>query len=157
MRHSKRDLCIGSDHAGFDLKEKLKRHLLKKRFRVRDFGTYSKDSCDYPDFAYILARQVARNSGLRGILICKTGIGNSIVANKVNGVRAALCYNVEAAKLSRQHNDSNVLVLGSAFVDLRKARRILDVWLATEFEGGRHKRRVDKIKTIEKELRSKKK
>ncbi len=152
MKYGKKDLCIGSDHAGFDLKEKVKTYLLKKGFRVRDLGTYSKDSCDYPDYAYVLARQVSRNATLRGILICKTGIGNSIVANKLKGVRAALSYNAEAAKLSRQHNDSNILVLGSAFVDLAKARRIIDVWLSTEFEGGRHKRRVDKIKKIEKEL-----
>lgn len=148
-------IIIASDHAGFTLKEKLKPYLEKNGFKVTDLGTSSLDSCDYPVFAYSLAREIAKGKYKRGILICKTGIGNSIVANRLPGVRAALCYNTKAARLSRQHNDSNVLVLGSYFVNERLAKRILRVWLKTEFQRvARHQRRLDKIKKIEKELKN---
>jgi RpiB/LacA/LacB family sugar-phosphate isomerase len=145
-------IVIAADHAGFSLKERLRPYLEKKGLRVKDLGTYSKESCDYPQFAYALAKEVSSGKFKRGILICKSGIGNSIVANKVPGVRAALCYNIKITKLSRQHNDSNILVLGAAFVKERLAKRIIDVWLNTEFAGARHSRRLNQIKKIEKDV-----
>ena len=148
-------ILIGSDHAGFALKEKLKAYLLKKGFQVNDLGTHSEDRCDYPAFAYSVAKGISRRKYNRGILICKTGIGNSIVANRLPGVRASLCYNVEAARLTREHNDSNVLVLGSGFVSEKQAKKIMDVWMDTEFMGGRHKRRLNQIKEIEKRIGAK--
>lgn len=145
-------IAIASDHAGFRLKEKLKLYLAKKGLLVNDLGAYSEERCDYPDFAGRLAEGVSKGRFGRGVLICKSGIGNSIVANKFPGVRAALCYNARAARLSREHNDSNVLVLGAAFVNQAQAGRILDAWLETGFLGGRHRRRLNLIKKIEKEL-----
>ncbi|MDD5561036.1 MAG: ribose 5-phosphate isomerase B [Candidatus Omnitrophica bacterium] len=146
-------LFIASDHAGFILKERLKEYLNKNGLAIKDLGTYSKERCDYPEYAYGLAKAVASGKNNRGVLICKSGIGNSIVANKVPGVRAALCYNLKAAKLSRQHNDSNVLVLGSAFVRTDLAKRMVPAWLNTQFLGGRHLRRVKLINSIEKKIR----
>jgi len=145
-------ILIASDHAGFVLKEHLRAYLAKRRIKCKDLGTYSQDSCDYPVFSYELAKRISSKSYSRGILICKTGIGSSIVANRFPGVRASLCYNVEAATLTRQHNDSNVLVLGSGFVSKKKAEEILDAWLSSKFEGGRHLRRINLIRKIEKEL-----
>lgn len=150
-------VLIASDHAGFNLKEKLKPYLEKAGFKVRDLGAYSKENCDYPVFASHLASQISQGKYSRGILICKSGIGNSIVANRFPRVRAALCYNIKAARLSREHNDSNVLVLGSVFVDAALAKRILRVWLKTGFQGGRHLRRLNRIKNIENKIRSRKK
>ena len=147
-------IIIGSDHGGFVLKEKLKLYLQKKGISVKDVGTYSADSCDYPEFAYKVACAVSCGKFLRGITICKSGIGNSIVANKLPRVRAALCYNEKAAMLLRMHNDSNVLVLGSLFVTAGRAEKITDIWLNTEFEGGRHARRLAQISRIEKKARS---
>lgn len=141
-------IIIGSDHAGFRLKEVLKSYLIKAGLEVKDIGTYCAESCDYPRIAYNLACQISSGRFNRGILICYTGIGNSIVANRLSGVRAALCHNIKAARLSRQHNDSNVLVLGAAFVSSFLARRIVGVWLRTGFIGGRHRRRVNQIKRI---------
>lgn len=143
-------IIIGSDHAGFSLKEALKKHLQLKGIKVKDAGTYSQGRCDYPKFAYAVAKAVSSGAFKKGILICKSGIGNSIVANKLSGVRAALCYNITAARLSREHNDSNVLALGSAFVSKETAKRILGVWLKTKFQVGRHRRRLNLIKKIEK-------
>mgnify|MGYP001611875140 CR=1 FL=1 len=148
-----RTILIASDHAGFFLKEKLKLYLKKKQFEVKDLGTYSNTRCDYPEFSYNLARQISLGRYRRGILICKTGIGNDIVANRLTGVRAAMCYNVRASRLSRQHNDSNVLVLGSAFVNESLAKRILHVWLNTRFLGGRHRRRINQIRELERQMR----
>ena len=145
-------ILIASDHAGFDFKEKIKPYLLKKGLRVRDLGTYSKEHCDYPEFSYKLAKEISSGRYKREILLCKSGIGHSIVANRLPGVRAALCYNVKAAKLSREHNDSNVLIMGSIFVNLSLAKRIIGVWLKTDFQGGRHLRRLNQIKKIEKEI-----
>lgn len=145
-------ILIASDHAGFVLKEKLETYLIKKGFKVKDLGTDSERSCDYPFFAANLARAISENRYRRGILICKTGIGSSIVANRFPGVRAALCYNKKAARLTREHNDSNVLVLGAGFVDDKQAKNILEIWLKTEFSAGRHKRRLSQIKKIEKEI-----
>lgn len=148
-------ILLASDHAGFALKAELKLYLEKKGIKTKDLGTYSIDSCDYPVYAYTLAKEISKKRYSRGILICKSGIGNSIVANRLPGVRASLCYNAEAAKLTREHNDSNVLVLGSGFVNKKKAKEILDVWLTTAFEGGRHQRRINLIKAIEKEIGAK--
>jgi ribose 5-phosphate isomerase B len=147
-----RKIIIGSDHAGFKLKQKIKVYLQRFGFKAKDLGTYSEESCDYPIFAESLAKLISRGKYKKGILLCKTGIGNSIVANRFSGVRAALCYNVTAARLSREHNDSNVLVLGSAFVNADLAKRIVKVWLATKFQGGRHRRRLNRIKKIEKKM-----
>ncbi|MFH1578224.1 MAG: ribose 5-phosphate isomerase B [Candidatus Omnitrophota bacterium] len=141
-------IIIGSDHAGFKLKESLKGYLAKSGFKVSDVGTDSSASCDYPQIAYNLASKIASGKFSKGILICYTGIGNSIVANRLPGIRAALCYNIKAARLSRQHNDSNILILGAAFVDAALAKRLTGLWLKTEFLGGRHKRRLNQIKGI---------
>ena len=148
-------IIIGSDHAGFRLKETLESYLIKLGFKVRDIGTYSPQRCDYPLIAYNLAHQISLRKFSRGILICNTGIGNSIVANRLPGVRAALCYNIKGARLSREHNDSNLLVLGAASVDNSMAKRILNVWLRSSFLGGRHKRRLNQIKEIEKGIKEK--
>jgi len=149
-------ILIASDHAGFSLKERLKDYLAKIDYAPRDLGTYSLDSCDYPDFAAALAREISRGKFKQGIIICKSGIGSSIIANRFQGVRAALCYNTKAARLSREHNDSNVLVLGSAFVRPDAAKKILGIWLKTKFPGvARHLRRLNKIKKIEEGIRGK--
>lgn len=148
-------IIIACDHAGFRLKEELKSYLAKVGYPVKDLGAYSEERCDYPGFAYNLAKEISRGRYSRGILICKSGIGNSIVANRLPGVRAALCYNARAARLSREHNDSNVLVLGSGFVSEQAAKKILKVWLDTGFQGGRHLRRLNQIKKIEKMIGAK--
>jgi ribose 5-phosphate isomerase B len=142
-------LAVGCDHGGYRLKEVIVKHLKGKGLRVLDMGTFSEEPMDYPDTAYKVARAVAGRRAARGILICKSGIGNCIVANKVAGVRAALCHEVRAARFSRQHNDANILVLGSLFVKDALAKKMVDVWLATPFEGGRHARRLKKIEKIE--------
>ncbi len=144
------NILIASDHAGFKLKEQLKPYLEKLRLKVKDLGTYSPERCDYPEFACKLAKEVSAGRFKKGILICHTGIGNSIAANRFAGVRASLCYNVKAARLTREHNDSNVLVLGSCFTGADLARKITKVWLEAKFSGGRHKRRLDLLKKIEK-------
>jgi len=140
---------IGADHRGFGLKGKIIKFLESRKLMVIDVGTFSQDSCDYPLIAFKLGKNVVSSRNGRGILICKTGIGDSIAVNKVKGVRAALCYNTKAALLSREHNDSNVLVLGSDFVKEKDAQKIINIWLKTEFEGGRHLRRVNQIKKFE--------
>jgi len=152
MKNDPKRIVVAADHGGFKLKEKIKKYLIQKGFYVKDVGTYSQERCDYPDYAYPAAKEVSEGKFKRAVMLCKSGIGDSIVANRLSGVRAALCYNVKAARLSREHNDSNVLVLGSIFVNESQAKKILNVWLDTEFLGGRHKRRLDKIKKIEKEL-----
>lgn len=148
-------ICLASDHGGFALKEEIRNYLVQKGVRVKDLGTYSSLSCDYPDYSYALAAAVSAGKYKKGILICKSGIGNAIVANRLPGVRAALCYNLKAARLSRQHNDSNVLVLGSLFVKKAMAKKMVAVWIDTKFEGGRHRRRLDKIKDIERKIMTK--
>ncbi len=142
-------IAIGSDHAGFSLKEELKEFLIKKGYQVKDVGAFSDDSVDYPEFSEKVAVLVSQKKADRGIVICGTGIGVSIVANKVPGVRAALCQNVFTARYSRRHNDSNVLALGARVVELTQAKKIIITWLTTSFEGGRHERRVKQIKKIE--------
>ena len=149
----KKNIVIGSDHGGFSLKEKLKVFLMKRGYKVKDIGCFNTESCDYPKYAYVVAQEVSSGKFPQGILICKSGIGNSIVANKVKGIRAALCYNLKAARLSRQHNDANLLVLGSLFIKEALAKRMVSAWLTTEFEGGRHLRRVKQIKEIEDRLK----
>lgn len=147
-------ILIASDHAGFRLKEKLKPYLITLGYKVRDMGVLTEERADYPQLAYSLAKQISSARFKKGILICKSGIGNSIVANRLPGVRAALCYNLRAVRLSREHNDSNVLVLGSTFVSSKLAKRMIRVWLETKFLGGRHKRRLNQINKIEKKIRS---
>ena len=150
----RKDLKIGlaSDHGGLELKENLKTALEHKGYNVLDFGTYSRQSCDYPKFGIKLIRAILERKLARGVLFCRSGIGFSILANRFKGIRAALCYNVKAAARSRAHNDSNILILGGDFVKKREAAKILDVWLNTEFEGGRHLRRLRQIEKFCKNL-----
>jgi ribose 5-phosphate isomerase B len=142
-------VALGADHAGFTLKDALKRVLDELGVSYHDFGTSSPESVDYPDFAVAVARGVAQREFDRGILVCGSGIGMSIAANKVAGVRAAVVGNTEAARLSRQHNDANVLALGSRLTAGDHAADIVRAFLTTEFEGGRHEKRLDKIARIE--------
>jgi ribose 5-phosphate isomerase B len=142
---------IAADHAGFKLKEDIKVFLQENALIFDDLGTFSEDSCDYPNFAFILGNEVASGKSDRGIFICGTGIGGSIAANKVKGIRAALCHDEFTAKMSREHNDSNILCLGSRVLEKEKAIKIVDIWLKTEFAGGRHQRRIDQISKIEKD------
>ncbi|HVP57434.1 MAG TPA: ribose 5-phosphate isomerase B [bacterium] len=136
---------VGSDHAGFDLKTEIRRHLEKRGIEVMDFGTMTRDSVDYPDYGFEVAKAVARGACDYGVLVCSTGIGISIAANKVKGVRAAVAYNVDVAVQSRAHVDANVLVFGQKFVGPETALAALDRWLETPFEGGRHEKRLKKI------------
>jgi RpiB/LacA/LacB family sugar-phosphate isomerase len=138
-------VALGADHRGFGLKEELKRWLAARGHEVIDLGPASADRVDYPDYAFKVADAVARHKADRGILVCSTGIGMSIAANKVRGVRAALVDSVRLARLSREHNDANVLCLGADIVSSAKAKRIVGVWLRTEFAGGRHALRVEKL------------
>jgi ribose 5-phosphate isomerase B len=142
-------ISIGSDHAGFELKEKIKKYLQELGHEYEDFGTNSNESVDYPDFALKVAESVARKKCDRGILICGSGLGMSMAANKVPGIRAALCSNSEMARLSREHNDANVLTIGARLMDENTAKEIVRVWLTTKFEGNRHLRRINKISEIE--------
>jgi ribose 5-phosphate isomerase B len=135
-------IVLGSDHAGFELKQKLKQQLEGRGLHVLDIGAHSEQSVDYPAVAHRLAEAVASGRFERGVIVCGTGIGVSIAANRHGGVRAALAYDENTARLSRAHNDANVLALGGRSLDHGAARRILDVWLDTPFEGGRHARRV---------------
>ncbi|MFC1703290.1 ribose 5-phosphate isomerase B [Candidatus Omnitrophota bacterium] len=148
-------VTIGADHRGFALKKKAVTFLKSKGYKVKDVGTHSTQSCDHPEISIKVAKQASTSKNNRGIMICKTGIGSAIAANKVLGVRAALCYNQKAARLSRQHNDSNVLVLGSDFVKSRTVGKLLTIWLTTAFEGGRHIKRVNQIKDFEKKTKKK--
>ncbi|MDP2652509.1 MAG: ribose 5-phosphate isomerase B [Candidatus Omnitrophota bacterium] len=141
---------IGADHRGFHLKAEITGLLKQLKHQVVDVGSYGEEMCDYPEISYKLAREVARSKGSRGILVCMTGIGHSIAANKVRGAYAALCYTEEAAAFSRQHNNSNILVLGARFTPQDRIPGIVTTWLSSEFEGGRHLRRVKQIKEIEK-------
>ena len=142
-------IAIACDHGGYELKETVKAHLQEKGYEVRDFGTNSLDSCDYPDFGAPAARAVAAGECEKGILICTTGIGMSMVANKTPGIRCALCSDPLSASLTRRHNDTNVLALGAGVIGPNLALEIVDVWLNTAFEGGRHQRRIDKVMALE--------
>ncbi|MBU2102081.1 MAG: ribose 5-phosphate isomerase B [Candidatus Omnitrophota bacterium] len=142
-------IAIASDHRGFAMKGKIENFLREKGHDVKDFGTYSQEPCDYPDYVYPASRAVSEKKVDRAILICYTGIGSCIVANKVKGVRAALVSGIAAATLTRKHNDSNVLVLASQDSKFDYVKKIIITWLKTEFEGGRHLARVKKIREIE--------
>lgn len=136
---------IGADHAGFALKERLKQELRSLGFEPLDLGTHSADSTDYPDYAHPVAEQVERGEVRRGVLLCGTGLGMAYAANRHHGVRAAVAWTPEVARLARAHNDSNILVLPARFVSEQEGLEILRAWLGEPFEGGRHQRRVDKI------------
>lgn len=144
-------LIIGSDHGGFILKEKIKEHLASKGYDVADEGTYSLDSCDYPVIAEKVCDKVLEDSQNLGILVCGTGIGMSIYANKVKGIRASHCTDTFSARLTRQHNDSNILCLGERITGVGLALDIVDEWLNASFEGGRHQKRVDMINKLDME------
>ncbi len=141
-------VAMGADHGGVDLKEILKKELVEKGYKVIDVGTDTKDSVDYPDIALEVAELVADGKAWRGVIIDGAGIGSCMAANKVPGVRAALCYDYATAVNSREHNNANVLTLGAGLIGTNLAKQILNTWLATEFGGGRHARRVDKITAI---------
>lgn len=143
-------IAIACDHGGLNLKNAVKKYLVDNGYEVKDFGTDSTASCDYPDYALPAAEAVANGDCERGIVICSTGIGVSIVANKVPGVRCAHCHDSYCAEFTRLHNNSNVLALGEKVVGVGYALKIVETFLKTEFEGGRHQRRVDKITEIEK-------
>ncbi|HMM20869.1 MAG TPA: ribose 5-phosphate isomerase B [Selenomonadales bacterium] len=140
---------IGSDHGGFRLKEDIKQYLQEQGINFTDFGTCSTDSVDYPDVSREVAQAVADGKCDRGIIICGTGIGVSIAANKIRGIRAALCHDVYSAQMSREHNDANILTMGERVIGMGLARAIVEKWLATEFAGGRHSRRVCMIADLE--------
>jgi ribose 5-phosphate isomerase B len=136
---------LASDHAGYALKQFVKQYLDEKDIEYKDYGTYTTDSCDYPDYGHALARGVENGEVYPGIGICGSGLGISMTLNKHQGIRAALCWSPEIAHLARQHNDANVLVLPGRFMDLETARKSLDEFFSTDFEGGRHLRRINKI------------
>lgn len=144
-------ISLACDHGGLALKEAVKAHLEGLGHEVMDFGTHTTDSCDYVDFAAPAARAVGDGTCPRGIVICTTGIGVSITANKIKGVRCALLSDLMTARLTRQHNDTNMMALGAGVVGEKLALEIVDTWLNTEFEGGRHARRVDKLMALEQE------
>ncbi len=139
---------IGTDHAGVELKDWTVELLKSKGFEVVDFGPYTKDRVDYPDYAHKVARAVIENSGTQGILICGSGIGMSMTANKHHGIRAALCHDAYTAMVARKHNDANILCFGERIVGKGVAESIIDAWLANSFEGGRHIQRVEKIEAV---------
>lgn len=141
-------IILAADHGGFELKEVIKEYLAKD-YIIEDFGTYNNDSVDYPDYGIKAGQAVISGLADYAIVFCGTGIGISIAANKVPGIRAALCHNVEYAKLSRQHNNANVLALGGRFLSPQEAKNIVDAWLNTDFEGDRHQKRLNKINVYE--------
>jgi len=145
-------ILLGSDHAGFELKEDLRKYLQDRNVEVEDLGVESEAPADYPDIGSAVGEKISRGEYERAILICGSGIGMSIVANRFSGVRAALCHDLYTARLSREHNDANVLVLGGRLIAKGLAREILKVWLESEFQGGNHQRRLDKIKSIERRI-----
>ena len=144
-------IALACDHGAYTLKEEVKKHLDKLGLEYKDFGTNSLDSCDYPDFAGPAAQAVASGECDRGIVMCTTGIGVSITANKVKGVRCALLSDIMSARMTRQHNNTNMMAIGAAVVGPMLAMEIIDTWLGTEFEGGRHQRRIDKMMALENE------
>ena len=144
-------VAIGSDHGGYKLKEEIKKYLEEKEIEYEDCGTFSEESVDYPEIAKAVATEIQNKQCDKGILICRSGIGMSIVANKFKGIRCAKCDNEEEAKFSRMHNDSNVLALGADYIETNEAIRVVRMWLATQFEGGRHAERIKIITEIKNE------
>ncbi len=142
-------IAIGSDHAGFELKQEVMKHLEELGLQYKDYGTYSADSCDYPDFGEAVGRAVVSGECEKGILICGTGIGIGMAANKIHGVRCATCSDCFSADMARRHNNANILSFGARVVGGGLALMLVDTFLGTEFEGGRHARRVDKIMSLE--------
>ena len=136
---------IGADHAGFKLKEKLKTYLLEKGYEVKDYGCFSEESIDYPDFGHPVAEHISNNPGALGVVICGSGNGINMTVNKHQGIRSALCWKNEIAQLAREHNNANIIALPARFITEEEAIQMLDTFLNTEFEGGRHERRVNKI------------
>lgn len=145
-------IAVGSDHGGFALKQSLSAYLRKEKHLVVDVGCFNDESCDYPVYSYAAAKLVGDRKVDRAIVICKSGIGNSIVANKVEGVRAALCFNAAQARSSREHNNANMLVLGASYTKEGEAKKITALWIKTKPLGGRHARRVAQIKNIERKV-----
>ena len=142
-------IALACDHGALDLKKAIMAHLDKRGLAYKDFGCYTKDSCDYPDFGEAAARAVASGEYDRGIVICTTGIGISIAANKVQGIRCAHCADSLEAEMTRRHNDANMLAIGAGFTGKNLAERMVEVFLSTDFEGGRHERRVNKLNAIQ--------
>ncbi len=138
-------IAIASDHAGYDYKERIKQHLITLGHDVQDFGTGSDESCDYPDFVRPAAEAVAAGACERGIVLGGSGNGEAIVSNRVAGIRATVCWSLDSAMFARSHNDSNIMSLGQRMIEPDMLLQVVDTWLTTEFEGGRHKRRIDKI------------
>jgi len=138
-------IVIASDHAGYSLKEYVKKFLLKKKLLIKDVGTKNDDSVDYPDYAHKLSKILKKNKKTIGVLICGSGQGMIMAANKHKNIRAALCYNAESTKLSRLHNDANIITLGSRLISKKNALKYIKIFLKTKFEGGRHKKRIKKI------------
>ena len=144
-------IAIGSDHGGYKLKEEIKKYLEETGIEYTDCGTFNEERAEYPEIAQALATEIQDGHAEKGIIICRSGIGMSIVANKFKGIRCAKCNDEEEARFSRMHNDANVLALGADYMDTNKAIRMVRTWIATEFEGGRHEERVNMIKEIENE------
>ena len=143
------NIALACDHGGYDLKQEVIKTLEKLGYEYEDFGCYSKESCDYPDFGAAAAKAVAEGKCERGIVICTTGIGMSIVANKVKGIRCGHCADCMEAELTRRHNDANMMAIGAGFTGPKMVEKMVEVFLTTEFEGGRHQRRVDKMMALE--------
>jgi ribose 5-phosphate isomerase B len=143
-------IALGTDHAGYEYKERIKHHLSEHGHDVVDFGTDSAESCDYPDFVYPAALAVAQGQCDRAIVLGASGNGEAIVANKVPGIRCAVCWNERGARLGRHHNNANVISIGAHMVSIQQALEIVDIWLAADFDGGRHLRRINKIADLEK-------
>ena len=142
-------IAIGSDHGGYELKEHIKKHLEEKKSEYKDFGCYDESSVDYPDIAEKVCNAIISKEADKGILVCGTGIGISIAANKINGIRAAHCHDVYSAEMTKRHNNANVICMGGRVIGRELAFKIIDTWLDAEFEGGRHQKRIDKIHALE--------
>lgn len=143
-------IAIGSDHGGYELKEHLKKHLEERNIQYKDFGCYDEASVDYPDIAQVVCNAINEKECENGILVCGTGIGISIAANKVDGIRAAHCHDIYSAEMTKRHNNANVICMGGRVIGRELAFKIVDAWLDAEFEGGRHQTRIDKIHNLEK-------
>lgn len=142
-------IAIGSDHGGYELKEHIKKHLDERNLEYKDFGCYDENSVDYPDIAEKVCNAINAKEADKGILVCGTGIGISIAANKIDGIRAAHCHDVYSAEMTKRHNNANVICMGGRVIGRELAFKIIDAWLDAEFEGGRHQKRIDKIHALE--------